>query len=142
MPHTFGDAVIHQSHLDAISLIFSTPDVPSVHQSHLDAIALAFPPLDVSLFLSTAQVNKNMPRTFGDAVIHQSHLDAMVTVDDPLPELTITEPSKQEERIGRLIADNLVQDGATLQMGQYSRVLLVYFWCYRWVSWVSTGVGY
>ena len=59
-----------------------------------------------------------MPRTFGDGVIHQSHLDAMVTVDDPLPELNLGKPSPEEDRIGQLIADNLVQDGATLQMGK------------------------
>ena len=50
-------------------------------------------------------------------MIHQSHLDAMVTVDDPLPELNLGKPSPEEDRIGQLIADNLVQDGATLQMG-------------------------
>ena len=60
-----------------------------------------------------------MPRTFGDAVVHQSHLDAMVAVEEPLPELAIVPATHEEERIGRLIANNLVQDGATLQMGGY-----------------------
>ena len=46
-----------------------------------------------------------------------THCDAMVECHDPLPELSLGEPSKAEERIGQLIADNLVQDGATLQMG-------------------------
>ena len=67
-----------------------------------------------------------MPRTFGDGVIHQSHLDAMVTVDDPLPELNLGKPSPEEDRIGQLIADNLVQDGATLQMGKLRFPLKVY----------------
>ena len=74
-------------------------------------------------FFCTAQVNPNMPRTFGDGVIHQSHLDAMVQVDDPLPELNLGNPSPEEERIGQLIADNLVQDGATLQMGKFRRCI-------------------
>ena len=60
-----------------------------------------------------------MPRTFGDALIHQTHIDAMVQVDTPLPEVETKIPTKDEEKIGELIADNLVQDGATLQMGKY-----------------------
>lgn len=63
------------------------------------------------------QVNKFMPRTFGDGVIHVSHFDAMVKADNPLPETHLTEATPVETKIGQLIADNLVQDGATLQMG-------------------------
>ncbi|XP_046360100.2 4-hydroxybutyrate coenzyme A transferase-like [Haliotis rufescens] len=62
-------------------------------------------------------VNKQMPRTFGDGLIHQCHFDAMVAEDRPLPELQKSTASPQEEQIGKLIAENLVQDGATLQMG-------------------------
>jgi acyl-CoA hydrolase len=64
-----------------------------------------------------AQVNPNMPRTFGDSVIHTSHIDAMVAVDAPLPEAHQRNRSEEEEKIGQFIADNLVVDGATLQMG-------------------------
>ena len=59
-----------------------------------------------------------MPRTFGDGVIHMSHCDAMVQGSDPLPELDIGSPTEQENKIGNLVADNLVHDGATLQMGE------------------------
>ena len=58
-----------------------------------------------------------MPRTFGDGVIHVSHFDAMVHGDHPLPEIHDFATSPVEAKIGQLIADNLVQDGATLQMG-------------------------
>jgi len=64
-----------------------------------------------------AQVNPNMPRTFGDGVIHKSHFDALVEVDHPLPEIRSSEATEEEEKIGQFIADNLVMDGATLQMG-------------------------
>lgn len=60
-----------------------------------------------------------MPRTFGDSVIHQSHIDVVVEVDYPLHELKAGEPSDVEKSIGKLIADNLVENGATLQMGNY-----------------------
>ena len=58
-----------------------------------------------------------MPRTFGDSLIHKSHVDFMVEVDYPLPELKTEDPSDVEKSIGKVIAENLVEDGATLQMG-------------------------
>lgn len=58
-----------------------------------------------------------MPRTFGDAIIHQSHMDYAVEVDDPLPDHPNKPLSPEEEAIGKHIAENLVDDGATLQMG-------------------------
>ena len=67
-----------------------------------------------------------MPRTFGDGVIHQSHMDAMVQVDTDLAEINVGEPTPEEDRIGQLIADNLVQDGATLQMGASTLFQILY----------------
>ena len=58
-----------------------------------------------------------MPRTFGDGVIHESHVDAFVEDNTPLHELNRGELSEEEKKIGKLIAENLVVDGATLQMG-------------------------
>lgn len=69
------------------------------------------------LFSFTAQVNKQMPRTFGDAIIHKSHFDFAANVDVPLPSHADKKPTEQETKIGQLIAENLVVDGATLQMG-------------------------
>jgi len=64
-----------------------------------------------------AQVNPQMPRTFGDATVHQSHFDYAVKVDTPLPEHGGRPPTEFETKIGKQIAGNLVEDGATLQMG-------------------------
>ncbi|KDR08719.1 4-hydroxybutyrate coenzyme A transferase [Zootermopsis nevadensis] len=64
-----------------------------------------------------AQVNPQMPRTFGDATVHQSHFDFAVKVDSPLPEHGGRPPTDIETKIGKQIAGNLVEDGATLQMG-------------------------
>ena len=75
-------------------------------------------PTNVKCTIS-AQVNPNIPRTFGDGIIHSSHFDAMVDCSDPLPELEIRAPTEEEESIGQFVADNLVQDGATIQMGVY-----------------------
>ncbi|XP_045506774.1 4-hydroxybutyrate coenzyme A transferase [Colias croceus] len=64
-----------------------------------------------------AQINTHMPRTFGDAIIHVSHVDYAVVDNTPLPEHGGKPPSAEETKIGQLIGDNLVEDGATLQMG-------------------------
>ncbi|XP_062121650.1 LOW QUALITY PROTEIN: 4-hydroxybutyrate coenzyme A transferase [Drosophila sulfurigaster albostrigata] len=64
-----------------------------------------------------AQINPNMPRTFGDSIIHKSHFDFAVEVNDKLPQHGTGEISPVEQKIGKLIAENLVKDGATLQMG-------------------------
>lgn len=59
-----------------------------------------------------------MPRTFGDAIIHQSHFDFAACIDEPLPSHGGKAPTIEETKIGNLIAENLVDDGATLQMGK------------------------
>lgn len=64
-----------------------------------------------------AQINCKMPRTFGDSIIHSSHFDAAVKIDTPLPQHGGSGPNEVETQIGKLIAENLVEDGATLQMG-------------------------
>ncbi len=63
-----------------------------------------------------AQVNPNMPRTHGDGFIHINKIDALVEVNDPLPEQHIPEPDETEMKIGEFCTE-LVEDGATLQMG-------------------------
>jgi 4-hydroxybutyrate CoA-transferase len=63
-----------------------------------------------------AQVNPNMPRTFGHALVHRDRFAAMVEVDVRLPESSPPQPGPAETAIGQRIAA-LVPDGATLQMG-------------------------
>ncbi|MCS6914610.1 MAG: acetyl-CoA hydrolase/transferase C-terminal domain-containing protein [Myxococcales bacterium] len=63
-----------------------------------------------------AQVNRHMPRTHGDGLIHVERLHALVAGDEPLPETPPHPLGEVERAIGRNVAE-LVQDGATLQMG-------------------------
>ncbi|PIO73126.1 4-hydroxybutyrate coenzyme A transferase domain protein [Teladorsagia circumcincta] len=60
-----------------------------------------------------------MPRTFGDSLIHSSHIDVLVEEHSSflLHELPAGGDSEEEKKIGRIIAENLVDNGATLQMG-------------------------
>lgn len=63
-----------------------------------------------------AQVNPNMPRTHGDALVHMSKITYLVEINDPIPEVHLPPLSDDERAIGRHVA-SLVDDGATLQMG-------------------------
>ena len=63
-----------------------------------------------------AQINPQMPYSYGDPVIHMSKLAAAVEVDDPLVEVPTAEPTEKEIKIGGYIAE-LIPDGATLQIG-------------------------
>jgi len=63
-----------------------------------------------------AEINPNMPRTHGDGTIHISNIDKVVETDTPLKSVEIPPPNETEQKIGNFIAE-LVEDGATLQMG-------------------------
>ncbi len=63
-----------------------------------------------------AEINPNMPRTNGDGNIHISKFQKVIDVNYKLPTLEIPPPDAVETRIGQYIAE-LVEDGATLQMG-------------------------
>ncbi len=66
--------------------------------------------------LLIAEINPNMPRTNGDGNIHISKFHKVVEVDYPMHQLILPPPDEVETRIGNYIA-NLVEDGATIQMG-------------------------
>lgn len=63
-----------------------------------------------------AQINPNMPFSYGDPTVHISKIDACVKCDTPLVEVPTAEPTDKEIRIGESIAA-LIPDGATLQIG-------------------------
>lgn len=63
------------------------------------------------------QVNEHMPRTFGNGHVHISHFDALVQHNAKLPEYMPSKLTDVEMMIAKHIAENLVENGATLQMG-------------------------
>ncbi|MEQ8587262.1 MAG: acetyl-CoA hydrolase/transferase C-terminal domain-containing protein [Thalassobaculaceae bacterium] len=62
------------------------------------------------------EVNRNMPRTFGENLLHISQVDAVIEHDAPLMELPSHAPGPEDIAIGKAIA-GLIPDEATLQMG-------------------------
>lgn len=69
-----------------------------------------------------AQVNEQMPRGLGNSFIHVNKIDYIVEHSEPLMELPQIDPNATQEeldrydQIGSHVAD-LIEDGATLQMG-------------------------
>ncbi len=64
-----------------------------------------------------AQVNPNMPRTFGDGMVPIDQFDAVVYADHPLPEVASNgDISEVNKKIGAYCA-GLIEDGATIQTG-------------------------
>ena len=63
-----------------------------------------------------AEINSNMPRTWGDTLIHVSELAAAVEVDTPIPELTSDPIDDVSRTIGRHVA-GLINNGDCLQLG-------------------------
>lgn len=99
-------------------------DVAMIHVSSPDkhgfcslgiSVDIARAAVDCAKFV-IAQINPQMPRTIGDALVHIHDIHAMVESDEPLIEAPIPQISAVEEAIGRNIAE-LIEDGATLQMG-------------------------
>lgn len=64
-----------------------------------------------------AQVNPKMPRTHGDGLVHISKFDSFVECEDEIPETRPAEQTEVEKSIAQLIAKELIDDRATLQMG-------------------------
>lgn len=62
------------------------------------------------------EVNRNMPRTFGENLLHISQVDAVIEHDAPLMELPSHAPGAEDLLIGKSIAA-LIPNEATLQMG-------------------------
>ena len=63
-----------------------------------------------------AQVNPQMPRTFGDGILHVSEIDYLVEVNQPIFAHEMEKISPLEDKIGTYIA-SLIEDKSTLQMG-------------------------
>ncbi|MFV0592077.1 MAG: acetyl-CoA hydrolase/transferase family protein [Draconibacterium sp.] len=63
-----------------------------------------------------AIINPNVPRAFGDAMIHIDDIDLFVEDDSELVAAAPGPISETDKKIGRYVAE-LVEDGATLQMG-------------------------
>ena len=63
-----------------------------------------------------AQVNKNMPRTYGNSFLHVNNIDILVPYDEKMIEIPIPEPDDALRQIGQNVS-RLVEDGSTIECG-------------------------
>ncbi len=126
---------VNEGRADFVPVFLS--DVPELFSSGvlpLDAVFVNATPPDAHGFCSlgtsveamhaaidaartvVVQLNRAMPRTWGESFIHVSQIDFGVEVDEPVHEVPNPPVGDVERRIGQFIAD-LVPDGATLQFG-------------------------
>jgi acyl-CoA hydrolase len=63
-----------------------------------------------------AQVNPQMPRTFGDGIIHVSEINYLVEVNLPIYSQQMAIITPEEDKIGTYVA-SLIENKSTLQMG-------------------------
>jgi 4-hydroxybutyrate CoA-transferase len=63
-----------------------------------------------------AQLNDEMPYTFGNTLVHESKIDFMIEYSAPLRSFPHRPPDELSAVIGRAVAD-LIPDGATIQSG-------------------------
>lgn len=127
--NTIGNGSYVPVFLSEINLLFERGilplDVAIVHVSPPDKHGFCSLGVSVDVARSAvkhakhviAQVNPQMPRSHGDGLLHMSEINTIVEVNEPLPVVNYSNKIGDSERqIGKQIAQ-LIDDGATLQMG-------------------------
>ena len=69
-----------------------------------------------SATVKVAEVNPQMPWTYGNSLVPISAFDFAVLGDHPLPNAPVTEPTGAELKLAEMVVE-LIPDGATIQMG-------------------------
>lgn len=98
-----------------VALVTVSPPNEKGYCSLGSSVDISNAAIDTAKFV-IAQINPNMPFVHGNGIIHISKIDACAEVDEPLFEMNKKPRTSIEDKIGKHIA-NLVDDGATLQMG-------------------------
>lgn len=100
--------------LDVALIQVSPPDVHGYCSLGV-SVDVTLPAVENARYV-IAQINPQVPRSHGDGIIHKSRIDFAVEIDQPIHRHQAPVISEIEDRIGFHVAD-LIEDGATLQMG-------------------------
>ena len=111
LPHLFRKKVLP---LDVVFIHVSPPDTHGYCSLGVSVEATLAAIQNAKTVI--AQVNPQMPRTFGDGILHVSEIDFLVEVNVPIHGHEMEPISVLEVRIGSHIA-SLIDDKSTLQMG-------------------------
>jgi acyl-CoA hydrolase len=111
LPHLFRKNVLP---IDVAFIHVSPPDIHGYCSLGVSVEATVAAIENAKIVI--AQVNPQMPRTFGDGIIHVSEINYLVEVDVAIYAHEIEPFTKEEEKIGEYVA-SLIDDKSTLQMG-------------------------
>ena len=111
LPHLFRKKVLP---LDVVFIHVSPPDIHGYCSLGVSVEATLAAIQNAKTVI--AQVNPQMPRTFGDGILHVSEIDYLVEVNVPIHGHEMEPISALEDKIGSHIA-SLIDDKSTLQMG-------------------------
>jgi acyl-CoA hydrolase len=111
LPYLFRKKVLH---LDVVFIHVSPPDIHGYCSLGVSVEATLAAIENAKTVI--AQVNSQMPRTFGDGILHVSEIDYLVDVNTPIFGHEMDAISPLEDKIGTYIA-SLIEDKSTLQMG-------------------------
>jgi itaconate CoA-transferase len=123
-----------RKYLSYVPINFSNIPRALTEHIHVDTFVVTVSPMDKSGHFSlgtnndyastvlrncdrvVVEVNRNMPRIFGDSLVHISEVHAIVENHAPLVQIPYKEPDPDSMKIGKCIAEQ-IPDGATLQLG-------------------------
>ena len=123
-----------RKYLSYVPINFSNVPRALTESIHVNTFVVTVSPMDASGhfslgtnndYASTAvrhcdrvivEVNKNMPRVFGDSLVHISEVHAITENHVPLVQIPYKTPDAEAMTIGKYIAAE-IPDGATLQLG-------------------------
>ena len=111
LPHLFRKKVLP---LDVVFIHVSPPDIHGYCSLGVSVEATLAAIENAKIVI--AQVNPQMPRTFGDGILHVSEINYLVDVNMPIYGHEMETISPLEDKIGTYIA-SLIDDKSTLQMG-------------------------
>ena len=111
LPHLFRKKVLP---LDVVFIHVSPPDSHGYCSLGVSVEATLAAIENAKIVI--AQVNPQMPRTFGDGILHISEINYLVDVNMPIYGHEMAAISPLEDKIGTYIA-SLIDDKSTLQMG-------------------------
>jgi acyl-CoA hydrolase len=111
LPHLFRKKVLP---LDVVFIHVSPPDIHGYCSLGVSVEATLAAIENAKIVI--AQVNPQMPRTFGDGILHISEINYLVDVNMPIYGHEMETISPLEDKIGTYIA-SLIDDKSTLQMG-------------------------
>ena len=116
-PAFFGEAPHFYEKYLPVDVAMVTVSPPDKHGYCTFGVAVDYSkPCAEMAKIVIAQVNKNMPRTFGDTMIHIDDIDFAVEADDELYGAKPIALTEVEDKIGANCA-SLIKDGSCIQLG-------------------------